>query len=165
MNSLDRFATLAILVFGEDRDACSSSTRGAEGSEGGADPVRSLAATAAGTGPDSAVAVAARRPPGPSPWPQSHGHGTPTRLLQLEEAGRDGHGPRAAEWPGVCRVASAAGTGQAVSVRVGRRLRGQPAPATCGLRCCRGRGPRAPFLECRVMLQITPQMKILVAVE
>src|SRR5262249_9474551 len=131
----------------------------------GAGPVRGLAATAAGTGPDSAVAVGLGRSAGPHPRPQSHRHGTPTRLLQLEEAGRDGHWPRAVRRPGVYRVAHAPRRRQAVSVRAGRWHRGQQAPATAGLRCRRGRGPGTPFLERPVMLQITPQMKILVAIE
>ena len=54
---------------------------------------------------------------------------------------------------------------QAVSVRAGQRLRGHHARATGRLRRGRRRGPVAQLLERPVMLQITPQMKILVAVE
>ncbi len=49
MNPRDRFATLAILVLEEDRDACIRSRRVAEGPDGGEEPLRGLAAAAAGT--------------------------------------------------------------------------------------------------------------------
>src|SRR6185436_10818325 len=90
-----------------------------------------------------------------------HRHCPSPRLLLLETTRRGC--PTAVERTSLCRIACTCPGRQTVSLRVEQRCRCHP--ATARLRHRRPGGPRTLLRETRLMLQITPHMKILVAVE